>query len=123
MDPSMSEFLRPDPRHADRLLSALQPVEQSIGLPLLLTLAAVAREPGLSVNDLAERLAVPQQTASRYVATLQGRYAMPGRDFGPVALLAVEVSVSDPRKRALALTPAGHARLETVFHALYQKET
>ena len=108
----------PDPEAADKLLQALTPVEETLGLPLLLVLAAIAREPGLSVNDLADRLNAPQQTASRHVSTLQGRYAAPGRDFGATPLITIEVSRSDPRKRALHLTRAGAARLKRVLAAL-----
>jgi DNA-binding MarR family transcriptional regulator len=100
------------------LFRALLPVEQSMGLSLLLALAAVAREPGLSVNALADRLGVPQQTASRYVASLQGRYETPGRHLGPLPLLAIDVSAADPRKRSLSLTAAGRARLEEVLAGL-----
>jgi DNA-binding MarR family transcriptional regulator len=106
------------PITADRLLRALVPVEETLGLPLLLALAAIAREPGLSVNDLADRIGAPQQSASRYVATLQGRYAMPGRDLGPVPLVAIEVSSTDPRKRALHLTRTGTARLSRILTTL-----
>ena len=102
----------------DRFLRALVPVEETLGLPLTLTLAAVALEPGLSVNDLASRINAPQQSASRYVAVLQGRYAMPGRDLGPVPLIAIEVSPTDPRRRALQLTPAGVARLSRILKTL-----
>jgi DNA-binding MarR family transcriptional regulator len=108
----------PSQEVADRLLRALLPVEQNLGLPLLLALAAVAREPGLSVNDLADRLAAPQQSASRYIGALQGRYSTPGRDVGPVPLLTIEINPMDPRKRALRLTTAGEATLSRVLETL-----
>jgi DNA-binding MarR family transcriptional regulator len=103
---------------AAALLAALNPIENSIGLPLTLTLLAIAQNPGLSVNDLAERLEVPQQTASRYVASLQGRYSMPGRDLGPVPLISIEVSATDPRKRALKLSEAGVTRIRKLIETL-----
>ncbi len=114
---SLCEFTTSDGMSV--LLDTFIPIDQSIGLPLLLTLAAVGREPGLSVNELAERLNTPQQTISRYVATLQARYAMPGRDVGSVPLIDVEISVNDPRRRALTLTAAGKARLEEVLFSIY----
>ena len=100
-----------DKEGAGRLLVLLLPIERELGLPLLLTLLAIAHKPGLSVNELAERINVPQQTASRYVASLQGRYDMPGREIGPLALVNVEISQLDPRRRSLYLTPAGEKRL------------
>jgi DNA-binding MarR family transcriptional regulator len=116
----LNELQPPDPEAVERLLRAFLPIEATLGLPLLLTLAAVAREPGLSVNDLADRISAPQQSASRYVATLQGRYATTGRELGPMPLVAIEISAADPRKRALRLTPAGSARLSCVLAALFQ---
>jgi DNA-binding MarR family transcriptional regulator len=120
MNPFMGQQFpdQPEPEAADKLLQALMPAEESLGLPLLLVLAAIAREPGLSVNDLADRLNAPQQSASRYIATLQGRYSVPGRDFGVTPLISIEISRSDPRKRALHLTPAGAAQLMRVLAAL-----
>ena len=56
------------------LAEALRPIQDELGLPQLLALLTIATEPGLSVNELAEHLELPQQTASRYVATLAGRY-------------------------------------------------
>ena len=77
-----------------QLLRSLQP---DINLSLAVTLLAVAREPGLSVNEIAERVDAPQQTVSRYVATLQGRYEMPGNEsFARHPLLALEVSAQGP---------------------------
>ena len=56
------------------LADALHGVRAELGLPQLLALLTIANEPGLSVNELAERLALPQQTTSRHVAALSWRY-------------------------------------------------
>jgi DNA-binding MarR family transcriptional regulator len=97
------------------LLRSLQP---DLNLSLAVTLLAVAREPGLSVNELAERVVAPQQTVSRYVAILQGRYELPGNEsFARHPLLALEVSAQDPRRRAVFLTPHGTKRVTQILSA------
>ena len=88
----------------------LKSVEE-LTLPLAMALVAVAREPGLSITQLAERMEVPQQTASRYAATLLGRFQYPtSADFARNPLLSLEVSSSDPRSRALYLPAHGKRR-------------
>ena len=52
------------------LANALRPLQADLSLSQLLALIAIAVEPGLSVNELADRLNIPQQTASRHVAGL-----------------------------------------------------
>lgn len=87
---------------------ALMAVQSELSLPQLVALLTIALEPGLSVNDLADRIGLPQQTASRYVAVLLGRYETPGQS--PLhPLISQAVSEDDPRKRALFLTAAGQA--------------
>jgi len=96
-----------------RLLRSLHP---DLNLSLAITLLTVAREPGLSVNEIADRIAAPQQTVSRYVATLQGRYELPGNEsFARHPLLALEVSAQDPRRRAVFLTPHGTKRVSQIL--------
>jgi DNA-binding MarR family transcriptional regulator len=113
-----------DSDRLDAVLAALRSMASDLSLPLLITLVAIARDPGLSINELADRIQVPQQTASRYVAILQGRYQMAGggNTFANEPLLSLEVSVNDPRRRALYLTPQGKARLEDILWALYSME-
>ena len=43
-------------------------------MPELVALLAVGVEAGLSVNELSERIGAPQQSTSRYVSVLTGRY-------------------------------------------------
>lgn len=83
-------------------------------LPLLGVLMAVADQPGISINEVAERLALPQQTASRYVAILEGRYQQLGADSAFVAtpLISPSEDDADSRRRSLVLSPAGHSALD-----------
>jgi DNA-binding MarR family transcriptional regulator len=104
--------------YVSRLSRALEPLQSELGLPQLLALFRIALEPGLSVNDLAERMGCPQQTASRYVAMLLGRYSA-GADsdlqnqnqskLDP--LISQEISQADPRRRALFLSAQGRTLL------------
>lgn len=106
------------------LSNLLEWVESDLGLPLSRTLVAVSLQPGLSVNELAERLGVPQQTASRYVAILQGRYEAPSTPLTVSArtpLLTLEVSQVDPRRRALFVTPEGEKRIGKLI-AIYLRD-
>ncbi len=82
-------------------------LQSELNLPQLVALLSVAIEPGLSVNDLADRVAVPQQTASRYVAVLLGRYESASGQGPRHALISQGVNDEDPRKRALFLTEYG----------------
>jgi DNA-binding MarR family transcriptional regulator len=110
------------------LASALRPLQTELGLPQLLALLTIAGEPGLSVNELADRLDLPQQTASRYVAALAGRYQ---GAFGPVnaedhgrskldPLITQEVSQSYPRRRALFVSKQGRVLLDAMAKRLGQ---
>ncbi len=109
------------------LANALRAVQDELALPQLLALLTIANDPGLSVNELAERLNLPQQTASRYVAALAGRYQ---GMFGPVAaetgrsklapFITQEISQSDPRRRALFISKQGRALLDEVAEHLKQ---
>jgi DNA-binding MarR family transcriptional regulator len=104
----------------EAILRAFHSLDNEMTLPVLMTLFTVMRHPGISINDLAEKIAIPQQTASRYVAILLGRYAMPGdNNRHSVSLLSLEVSQEDPRKRALYLTNAGKSKLTTILKQLY----
>ncbi len=99
------------------LRAVLGAVPHGLGLGPLGALLAVASEPGLSVNDLADRLGVPQQTASRHVSQLMGRYQESAAEEPPAPLLEQRVSVEDPRRRALFLTPDGFAAVEILVAA------
>ena len=116
----MTDF---DSEQLDAVLAAMRSAGTDLSLPLFTTLVAVARDPGLSINDLAECMQIPQQTASRYVAVLQGRYQMPGGGENAAAgkpLLSLQVSAEAPRRRALFLTAQGRARLADILGKLFR---
>lgn len=89
------------------LRDALAELQGSLSLAQLIALMTVAIEPGISVNELGDRLRVPQQSASRHVAVLTGRYQSELSDAPLDALIVQQINETDPRKRALYLTPAG----------------
>ena len=97
-------------------------VVEGLSLEVLLALLTIALEPGLSVNELADRLHVPQQTASRYAAVLLGRYSRTSTAGGQAAkwplVFRQEVHADDPRKRAMFLTDRGKRFTETMLSHL-----
>jgi DNA-binding MarR family transcriptional regulator len=70
-------------------------------------LAMIAACPGISINELAERLATPQQTVSRYVGILLARYEDVVIAGSRRPLIVQTISEVDPRKRALQITAQG----------------
>jgi DNA-binding MarR family transcriptional regulator len=106
-------------RQHDRLASlseALAPWQTVLNLPQVLALVAIARTPGLSVNELADSLGLPQQTVSRHVAILLGRYQTTpeASQTGVTSFIRQEISASDPRRRALFLSDDGLALLKSL---------
>jgi DNA-binding MarR family transcriptional regulator len=98
------------------LSEALTPWQTALSLSQVLALTAIARTPGLSVNELAENLGLPQQTVSRHVAILLGRYQS-SPDTPPASMAALirqEISATDPRRRALFLSDDGVALLKAL---------
>jgi DNA-binding MarR family transcriptional regulator len=106
-------------REYDRLgalSEALGGWQAVLSLSQVLALIAIARNPGLSVNELAESLGLPQQTVSRHVAILLGRYQT-SAELTPASLATLirqEISASDPRRRALFLSDDGVALLKAL---------
>jgi DNA-binding MarR family transcriptional regulator len=108
------------------LLTALRSIDGELSLPLVLALVAVASQPGISINGLAKCIQVPQQTASRYVAILQGRYQLANASVNPFVakpLLSLQVSTNDPRRRALFVTQQGNDILKEITNQLYTEAT
>ena len=106
-------------RESDRLAAiseALCAWQTVLNLSQVLALIAIARAPGLSVNELAESLGLPQQTVSRHVAILLGRYQttpdVPSATMP--TFIRQEISASDPRRRALYLSDDGLALLKSL---------
>lgn len=85
-----------------------------LSLPQLTALLTIAMRPGLSVNDLADDNGFTQQTASRYVSVLSGRYQSFDTAEPSEALITQSVNESDPRRRALHLTEAGQHLVEAM---------
>lgn len=108
-----AEFAESEASRLEAVFSALANCQSELSLPQVLALIAIARRPGLSVNDLAERLDLPQQTVSRHVSVLLGRYQM-SETVVPRVFIRQEVSTIDPRSRALFLAPEGEALLKAV---------
>ncbi len=119
MDLSDSEGLS-----LERLSRGLQALQSDLSLPQLLALLRIAVEPGLSVNELGERLGASQQTASRHVAALLGRYQGPSETGGDASrskldpLILQEVSQMDPRRRALYVSSQGRAVLKKLVSTI-----
>ena len=103
------------PSDIDNLSDALRALPSGLALQHLVALLEVGRQTGLSVNDLADILAIPQQTASRYVAVLSGRYDNVDAlsQFSP--LIEQRINERDPRRRALFLTDEGREVLNTLL--------
>lgn len=100
----------------DLAAALLAEIDSDLGLALTRVLLEAALRPGLSINELADRLGVPQQTASRHVAMLQGRYEQLNPTIRPgAALVSLEISLEDPRKRALFLTKDGQKRIDIIL--------
>ena len=101
--------------HLIALRDALASLHDQLSLPQLTCLLAVAAEPGLSVNQLAERTGLPQATASRHVSTLMGRYQEIDQEV-TTPLITQQISSDNPRRRSLHLTPSGRSLLEVILH-------
>jgi len=100
---------------------ALGVVGDELSLPVLRALLAIAIRPGLSVNELADDLGVPQQSASRYASILLGRYESPVAK-GTQSLITQEVNPNEPRKRALYLTATGSRQMLKLNQVLEKGE-
>lgn len=103
--------------------AGLEAAGPDMSIALLRVLVSVAIDPHLSVTELADKIGIPQQTASRYVAILQGRYqtADSSSAFAREPLLANRPSATDLRRYELVLTTRGDARLDTILNEVYAK--
>lgn len=108
-----------EPAGVLQLLSELQNAGLTLAHAQVLFL--LYESPGVSVNDVSELLEMPQQSASRIISQLSGRYEIsPGRQ--PVELVRHEVGREDTRKRALYLTTAGNALVTKITASLRGKK-
>jgi DNA-binding MarR family transcriptional regulator len=108
-----AEFTTSEASRLDVIFDVLTKYQAEISLPQALALIVIAKTPGLSVNELAHRLNQPQQTVSRHVSVLLGRYQT-SETVIPRAFIRQEISVNDPRSRALFLSPAGLTLLKAL---------
>ena len=99
-------------------------VMRSRDLPIssLLTLMTIALRPGLSINELAEALKLPQQSASRYASILLGRAEDQLTALIKSPYISQSINDQDPRKRALNLTPAGIEYLRYIIGDHHSKQ-
>lgn len=110
---SHSQSRSKEDRRLKHLIEVLRGTEH-LGLPALICLLTIGLEDGLSVTELAERTGAPQQSVSRYVAMLLGRYQSEAlTTFEP--LIDQRISLNDPRKRALHLTREGRHLVEELL--------
>lgn len=106
-------------------VDAIGPLQDQLALVQFSALLAIASEPGISVNELAARIGVPQPSASRYAAILMARYQAP-EGAVPTMLATQEVNEDDPRRRALFLTEEAWeflAKLKSVLSELLRERT
>ncbi len=88
---------------------------RELSAPCLMVLLTVALRPGLSVNELATELEMPQQTASRNASILLGRYEDHLFNTIKTPFIQQFINDEDPKKRTLELTDAGIAYLHRVL--------
>ena len=99
------------------LRSSLQRVQDDLSLPELVALLTIASEPGLSVNELSERISAPQQSTSRFVAILLQRYVTPVQSGDLRPFIVQQVKQDDPRSRALYLAERGQDVVNDILRA------
>lgn len=116
MDHSFATYL-PIVRGLSKTLSQL---DRNLSVPQIKMLLEIAMAPGLSVNEMSERTSIPQQTVSRNLGILQGRYMPVGADAGyqPKTLISMTISTDDPRRRALYLTEDGAAVVSLLINGI-----
>lgn len=90
----------------------LASLQGHMSLHHLVTIMTIHLSPGMSVNELADTTAVPQQTASRTIATLMGRYQTESDQITAAPLVEQRVSATNPRSRAVYLTHEGQELIE-----------
>jgi DNA-binding MarR family transcriptional regulator len=100
-----------DERLIRSFMQSLGVIGDDLSLPAVRAFLLIAIEPGLSVSQLADRLSLPQQSVSRYVGLLMGRYLNTPTESHARALVSQGISQVDPRKRSLELTELGRKRV------------
>lgn len=99
-----------------RVLEAFRVLDPDLPIQYALSFLTVARNEGMSIRDLSERLGIAQSSSSRNVAALSKWHS-----FGKAGLDLVQ-AVEDPRERRrkiLTLTPAGQALADRLAELLH----
>lgn len=113
--------LNTDSSFNERLAFLQSCLEQMDGISTIAVMAliTITQRPGISVNELAELLRVPQQSASRCVSVLLGRYSDIGEENLLPVFISQTINENDPRKRSLAPTAAGIRFLTKMLNKQY----
>jgi DNA-binding MarR family transcriptional regulator len=110
----------------DRVWTIMRAFRSSMSLELIRTFLAIARRQGLSVQELADELGVPQSSVSRYVKALAGYESREGK-LGPLkwevgsdgyGLIEQRINEQEPRKRSLVLSEEGLALVQKLQAAV-----
>jgi DNA-binding MarR family transcriptional regulator len=109
--------LSPDDARLAALCAALKKIQNDLSLAEFVALLAVGVEPGLSVNELSERIGAPQQSTSRYVSVLTGRYPNPSPSTDRRPFITQGVKQNDPRSRSLHLADRGQEVVNDILQA------
>ena len=113
----MFPFMDVSEPQISRLRSAL--VQHAhLGMGPLTVLLSVAAKPGISISEVADMNGLAQQTASRHVANLSGRYQY--EDSDQPELVRQSLASDDPRKRALELTSEGEILVKALLQCVYE---
>jgi len=108
----------PDAIPVDRLMHILEifrELDPDMPIQYALSFLTLARNPGLSIRDLADRLGVAQSSASRNVAALSAWHSFrkPGHD-----LVVAQEDPRERRRKVVTLTAKGEALLERIAAVL-----
>jgi DNA-binding MarR family transcriptional regulator len=110
-----------------RTIDVFRDIDRDMSVEEIRAFLTISRKQGLSVQDLADELGVPQSSASRYVKALSaGRRSQWGGKIGFVeaqlefqsggyGLVEQRVNEMEPRKRSLVLTDQGHATVRRIL--------
>jgi DNA-binding MarR family transcriptional regulator len=110
-----------------RTIDVFRDVNGDMSVEEIRAFLTISRKQGLSVQDLADELGVPQSSASRYVKALSARrrshwagnlgFMEAQLEFvsGGYGLVEQRINEIEPRKRSLVLTDQGHAVVRRIL--------
>lgn len=106
-----------------RALEVFRELDPDMPIQYALSFLTLARNPGLSIRDLSERLGIAQSSASRNVAALSEWHSFrkPGHD-----LIQAKEDPRERRRKIVTPTPKGEAllaRLESIMNGVDKGET